>query len=537
LPRSARLCGVPESSTSLATVVFTDIVASTEVAAELGDRRWRELVRRHHALVRRELRRYGGREIDTAGDGFFATFDRPAAGIHAACAITDALRELGIEIRAGVHVGEVEGRGQKVGGMAVNIGARVMALAGAGEVLVTSTAKELVPGAGFGFEDREAQQLKGVPGTWTVFAVTSVNGRGRPAPPSALVARERREAVQPPTGGRRRPWLVGGIAAVVAIAVVAAVLALVDDPGPPPSSTKARGIAPGTAVQVDPETGEVLASVPGLPSTSGPEPGPIAVGEGGVWVYIFPQLVHVDPIHHSIEEIIPMGFATTVAVGFNEVWLASTRAKGITRIDPADNTKRSAIDLPFPDRPTSASDNATGLAVGEGSVWETWGSGHLVRVDPRKGRAESIDLGTNLYGVAAGEGSVWVGDQINGSIISVDPDTGEAAEPIDFFGNIDGLAVGEGQVWILDKGASTVTPIPVSARQPGGAIDVGESPTDMEAGLGAVWVSDESGTITRIDAVNHQSTEFDLGTPIASIAVDPESETVWALAAVHQTFA
>jgi class 3 adenylate cyclase/streptogramin lyase len=523
---------MPDRTTTLVTVLFTDIVASTEVAAELGDRRWQELLRRHHALVRRELRRYGGREIDTAGDGFFATFERPAAAIHAACGITDAVRELGIEVRAGVHVGEVEGRGPKVGGIAVNIGARVMALGGPGEVLVTATAKDLVPGSGFGFEDREGHRLKGVPGTWPVFAVTSVDGRGRPPPPSALVARDRREAIEAPSVVGRRPWVVGGVAAALVVALVATVLGLGIGPGGRTDRTP-TGIPPGSVVQVDPETGEVLATVSGLPGTD-EEPGPVAVGEGGVWVYNFPHLIHVDPLHLSIEEIIPAGFATAVTVGFHQVWLASTRPRGITRINPADNSRRKPIDLPFPEGASSPSDLATGLAVGEGAVWETWGSGHLIRVDPREGRAELINLGTNLYGVAVGEGSVWVGDQLNGSIIPVDPETGEAGEPIDFFGNVDALAAGEGQVWVLDRGASTVTPISVSAGEPGEAIDVGESPTDMELGLGAVWVSDESGTITRIDAVTHRSTEVDLATPIASIAVDPETETLWALASVRQ---
>jgi class 3 adenylate cyclase len=519
---------MPASST-LATVLFTDIVASTEVAAELGDRRWQEIIRRHHGLVRRELRRYGGREIDTAGDGFFATFDRPAAGIHAACAITDAVRELGIEVRAGVHTGEVEVRGPKVGGLAVNIGARVMALAGAGEVLVTSTAKDLVPGSGFGFEDREAQRLKGVPGTWAVFAVTSVDGRGRPAPPSQLVARARREAIEAPSVVRRRPWMLGGIAAALVVVLVIAVLAWGEEAAPPTSS----GIPPGSAVEIDP-TGKVLATVPGLPLVRGPAP-TLAVGEGGVWIYIYPNLIHVDPVDHTIEETIQSSFASTVVVGFHQVWLASTRQRGITRVNPADNTALQPIALPFPDRPASPSDNPTGMAVGEGAVWETWGSGHLVRVDPRRERAEAINLHTSLFGVAVGEGSLWVGDQLYGTVIPVDPVSHRPGRPIDIFGNIDAMAVGEGHVWVLDKGASTVQPIDVSTGRPQAAIDVGEDPTDIAVGLGAVWVSDESGTITVIDTLTLETRDLDLGTPLASIAVDPDTETLWVLAAQRLT--
>jgi class 3 adenylate cyclase len=155
----------------LATVLFTDIVGSTARAAELGDARWRELLERHHAVVRRQLARYRGNEIDTAGDGFFASFDGPARGIRCACAISEAVRELGIEVRAGLHTGECERMDEKVGGIAVNIGARVAAEAAPGEVLVSSTVKDLVAGSGIDFRERGTAELKGVPGEWRLFAV------------------------------------------------------------------------------------------------------------------------------------------------------------------------------------------------------------------------------------------------------------------------------------------------------------------------------------------------------------------------------
>jgi class 3 adenylate cyclase len=157
--------------TVLATLLFTDIVGSTERAAELGDRDWRGLLARHHALVRRELTRYRGEEKDTAGDGFFATFDGPARAIRCAQAIVDGVGDLGLEVRAGVHTGECEVHEEKVAGLAVVIGARVAALAGGGEVLVSQTVKDLVAGAGVDFEERGEHELKGVPGTWRLYAV------------------------------------------------------------------------------------------------------------------------------------------------------------------------------------------------------------------------------------------------------------------------------------------------------------------------------------------------------------------------------
>jgi len=161
----------PEPDRVLATVLFTDIVGSTARAAELGDQRWRDLLTSHHAVVRSELARFRGREVKTAGDGFLATFDGPARAIRCACAVRNAVRSLGIEIRAGLHTGECELMGDDVGGIAVHTGARVAASAAPGEVLVSSTVKDLVAGSRLRFADRGTHDLRGVPGEWRLFAV------------------------------------------------------------------------------------------------------------------------------------------------------------------------------------------------------------------------------------------------------------------------------------------------------------------------------------------------------------------------------
>ena len=155
----------------LASVLFTDIVGATETAARLGDKGWRDLLSRHHDAVRHELQRFRGREIDTAGDGFFAAFDGPARAVRCACAIGDAVRPLGLALRAGVHTGECEVIGDKFGGIAVHIGARIAACASAGEVLVSRMVKDLVSGSGLSFLDRGQVSLKGIPGQWQLFAV------------------------------------------------------------------------------------------------------------------------------------------------------------------------------------------------------------------------------------------------------------------------------------------------------------------------------------------------------------------------------
>jgi len=160
---------VPDSI--LTTVLFTDIVGSTERAAELGDRAWRDLLTRHHAAVRRELARFRGEELDTAGDGFFATFDGPARAIRCAQAIVANVGELGLDLRAGLHTGECELHDGKLAGIAVSVGSRVAAEAGPGEVLASSTVKDLVAGSGIEFEQLGARELKGVPGEWTLYVV------------------------------------------------------------------------------------------------------------------------------------------------------------------------------------------------------------------------------------------------------------------------------------------------------------------------------------------------------------------------------
>ena len=161
----------PEPDRVLTTVLFTDIAGSTEQATKLGDRRWRELLERHHDLVREQLGRFHGREVDTAGDGFLATFDGPARAIRCGSAVVTGVRALGLEVRAGVHTGECELFGDKVAGLAVHTGARVSSLAGPGEVLVSQTVKDLVAGSGIEFEDRGTHVLKGVPGEWSLYAV------------------------------------------------------------------------------------------------------------------------------------------------------------------------------------------------------------------------------------------------------------------------------------------------------------------------------------------------------------------------------
>src|SRR6266540_555257 len=212
--------GMPKGGRSiLTTLLFTDIVGSTRLAEEMGDRRWRELLARHHRLIRIELKRHEGRELDTAGDGFFARFDTPASAIRCACAASDAVRALGIEIRAGVHIGECEILDGKVSGVNVHIGARTMAEARGGQVLVTGGVRDMVKGAGFGFADSEMHELKGVEGEWHLFEVTSVDDSPRPPAAPEEEARARRDTIEPPPLVKRKGVRIAAMTMALAVVV------------------------------------------------------------------------------------------------------------------------------------------------------------------------------------------------------------------------------------------------------------------------------------------------------------------------------
>ena len=311
---------------------MTDIVASTEHAAELGDTAWRELVQTHHAVVRAALRRNGGREIDTAGDGFFATFDAPAAAVEAALEIVERVRELGIEIRAGVHTGEVEQVGAKVAGITVPIASRMMAAADSSEVLVSSTVRDLAAGSGLRFEDRGTRELKGVPGEWHVYSVT----RAATSEGDTLevgTARERRAAVVRRAQARpfwqRRPRIVA--AAIVGLAIVLATSGLLI--WKPWQAPALAGLAENSVGIIDPARGELVGDI-----HVGTQPSGIAVGEGHVWVSNSGDdtVSQIDLSTRAVINRITVGRSPTgIAVSAGSVWVANTGGRTVSRIDAA----------------------------------------------------------------------------------------------------------------------------------------------------------------------------------------------------------
>jgi class 3 adenylate cyclase/streptogramin lyase len=521
----------------IATVLMLDVVGSTHIAAELGDARYRALSTGFNRIVRESLRRFGGKEEDHAGDGFFATFPQPDRAIRSAVAISDAVRELGIEIRAGIHTGQTEDQGGKAQGIAVVIGARVMSLAGEGELLVTSTTKELVTGSGFGFEDLSAHELKGVPGTWQVFAVTSLDDQPRARALPAAEAAERRGAIVPITDRKRPPralaWAAVGAALLAAIVVVA-LIAMDDDP--------TRPVPPGDAapaqesvVELDPETGEILVEIPapvdqrGRPGFQRGTPDHVmALGQGGVWILrSYRWLYHVDPREDELRSVITLdlgggpSFSLNLAVGLDEIWIAHDR--GLSRVDPATEGQRIVV----PNQ--AATSGALGVAdvtLGAGHIWLLTPDGRLVRFDPRTGRSQAVRLPGSGDVIAFGYGSLWIGDTVAATVTRYDPETLRPDPAIQVPQGVDNIVIGD-RLWVLSQSADVLTPVDPGSGDPGTSVPLGEDPTGLTAGDGAVWVGDEDGVIRRVDENTRQVTEIPFGSEIRALAYDDDTDTLW----------
>jgi class 3 adenylate cyclase/streptogramin lyase len=516
----------------IATVLMLDVVGSTHIAAQLGDARYRELSSRFNRSVRASLKRFGGKEEDHAGDGFFATFLQPDRAIRCAAALAEEVRNLGIEIRAGIHTGQTESQEGKTHGIAVVIGARVMSLANAGEILVTSTTKELVTGSGFGFEDFSAHELKGVPGTWQVFAVTALDGAERARPLRATEAAERLSAIQPPTGRSRprRPTLVvGALASLVTIGAVAFTATRGQEPEEP-ARTASTGPRTGAVVQVDPEREPpIVKSIPvPVPRVSAPgvtlPTSRLIVGQGGVWTVRFRDLFHLDPSRSEVRRHITLEtgislFSVNLAEGSDKIWVAYDR--GLIEVNPATGDQRRVLHL------ESEVVVSSDVAVGEGFVWLGLSEGRLVRFDPATGRDRSQTGLDPIDAIAFGHGSVWTADTVGGTVTRYDPETMNRIAEIDLPTGADDLISGDVAVWALSQSVGTLSRIDPVTNDVRYQVPVGADPSGLAAGSGAVWVGDEDGVIRRVDEATRQVTEIPFGAEIRALAFDDETDTLW----------
>jgi len=515
----------------LGAVLFTDIVGSTAIAAELGNRRWAELIGRHHQLVRRELRRFGGREHDTAGDGFFATLDRPVDAIRCAVAIAEAVRSLGIDIRAGVTFGELELESGKPSGLTVNTAARVMSVGGPGEVLVPASVRDIVSGAGVSFREHGTHRLKGLEDETRVFIVTAIDGEPVATPLVAEEAAARRAEIVPGPSGTRRWVLVG---AAVAAAIAAGTIGLLqgdETERPPRADTGSQTFL----VEFDPEDGSVKQRIDIVrPSRSAAHPDTIrtmVADKAAVWVvapgFEGATLLHVDPEHGEVRDPIAIeqpAITVSIVSAFDALWyLAPNRlARVSASTDEQDVVRRVA-----PPTDLGADRRGVSLAADRDHLWIGMIDGRLIRVDP-SARVEDRRVADAIHLMAATEAGVWVVDQFDGVVIRVDPVTFETVWETTVVGTIARLAADEDYLWLLDQSSGVLTRLSSSTGAGADQAPVGRGAVDLAVGLGAAWVSHEDGTISRIDRLTLDVTEFaQVGGGASAIAVDVGRDSIW----------
>jgi YVTN family beta-propeller protein len=491
----------PGQGTVLATLMFTDIVGSSELAEELGDRRWHELLARHHAITRRELKRFNGRELDTAGDGFFAAFTRPAEAVRCAAAIVDGVRELGIEIRVGLHVGEAEVFGSKLSGTSVHIAARTMAMASAGQILVTGVLRDLIPGAGIALEDRGIHQLKGVPGDWRLFEVVAIEHQARPAPAAAGAARERRDRIQAPFLPRkaRSPLMAGGAVAVIALAVVGFLVTRSTptpavSPGSSPSSV--GGLPTFSLVRIDATARRIVGTIklPGRPSA-------VLFAEGSVWVADTDAdaVLRIDPASGRITSNIKVGKEPSdLAFGNDAIWVADKLSSSVSRINPG--TNHVVATIPVGESPRSVAANDKGVWVTTGLFVSTSPPhGVVTRIDPIGNKAVHDEqfIGTCSPSVSANGDAVFVAS-IPGSVWRMDPRTDARTKVADIHAVAAWILAEEDALWVasdglpakifpIDPATGEVSP-PTAAGVTTNGGGPGCVPIRLASGAGDIWV-------------------------------------------------
>lgn len=505
---------------------FIDIVGSTALATELGDARWREMLTRFRRLVRAELKRFGGHERDTAGDGFFATFTEPAQTLRAAVAIAAAVQELGVDVRTGIHTGEIEEIEGNVGGIAVHVAARVMGLAGPAEVLVTSTVRDLVSGSDATFEDRALHELKGVDGSRHIFALTAVEMR-LPEPLSPEEAAERLAHVVPVRVSRRARVLLAVAGAIVLVAVAAGgVLAF-------------RGGAsnePVDLLQLNAGSGTIAQTVHG---TATDKNSTLWYQDGTLWQMkgaSTARLVARDPASGESRVSIPLGAdpcQCKIAFGFGSVWLAKndvsihganagTSRWVIQRIDELSGKRLTTVRLP--------ADAVFGsIATGDGGVWVLQTDGTLLRIDPSTNRIaaryETGAVETNTLEVVGGY--VWICECQFNRVRRFDDRTG-TARTFKIAENAFIVPVEAAKVTLFDPQNGTVTVMDPQTGHEQSPVGLAGQPQDAAVLDGIAWIA-AGPVIDRVNIANGKKAEIDMPTGVwaAGIAADPATHTLW----------
>ena len=533
----------PNPPRRLSAVLFTDIVGSTEIAAELGDAGWRSLLTRHHALARRLLRQHRSGLHDTAGDGIFATFAVPADALAYATRATAAVRDLGVEIRVGVHFGETQEIDHKMGGIAVHTAARVMSAAGAGEIVTTATVPDLVAGAGYGFEDLGRRSLKGIEGLVNLFRLVRTESGNLPSalPAEELAARRavfrtEREVAVATDSARRRGMVIGGV--VVAATLVAALIALPllrrDREGAASSSpggAREPGLTGPALVAIDPDSGEVVRRIDHEVPFVGCDvyDGDLVAGAGALWQLEGVGLRKLDPGDGSTlgryDHGATVAHSCEVAVVDSEpeqVWFLNGSL--LVALDPA------TVE-PFSSRSVYRFEGyAGGITVSSLAVTDEHmlvATGRTMFAVPRRpGEVERWPLRLSVDALESEGKGVYAIDVVAGRLARLDPVSGKVVVSTNISAQDLRLRIGEGAVWLLDLQAGFVTPYDLGDLRPGSSVRVGEAPNEMDVGLGAAWVGDAEG-LYRLDILSGDVTTLFPGQAVGSVAVDTAEGVVW----------
>jgi len=506
-------------SRRLATILFLDIVGSTQIAAELGDRRWKALLDHFRAIVRAEIRRHKGHEEDTAGDGFFVTFAQPAQAVRAAAAIVGRVHEIGLDVRCGLHFGEAEIIERQRGGIAVHIGSRVMSLAGAAEILVTATVRDLMVGTEMELEDAGTHELKGVPGTWQVWRLRALDGKPLTGAMDADQAASTRLGHGPMTRARNRRRLLlaaGAVAVAAAVGGVAAFLVI----GPPPP----------TLVKIDPQTNSIVQEITDQ-YRSEHHPNSLWSVNGALWQAStagFVGLVRRDMSTGAVIQTIPVsGDPQAGAFGFGSIWIGGLSNPGsVDRWDAVTGRRVAQLKVNV----TIASMDASQTAI-----WVLGDKGDLIKIDPISNavagtyRTPTIDPGVV---VALGD-EVWVCDCEHHHVVEFNPATNSVIRTLTFpqSGFLVGLNDEKGHktAWLLDPGAATLTPIDVQSGEAGQPIGIGANLHGATVSFGSLWVAAGDKVLRFRGDGPHELARIAMpkGMSAGEIAADPETGTLW----------
>jgi peptide/nickel transport system substrate-binding protein len=475
----------PAAPRAMLAVMFTDIVGSTELATALGDKRWRELLEQHDAAIRTQIARFDGREVDTAGDAFFATFGLAVRAVDCALESARAVRRLGLRIRAGIHMGECVVTQDKVRGVTVHIGARVGAKARGDEVLVSSTVRDILAGAGLKFADRGEQTLKGVEGRWKLYAVEPRVRDNESDLPPLLEA----EIAGPPKPAWQKPRALAAIG--TALAVLIGAIAFVTFRGGGLASVPADSVA-----AIDAASGDVESFV-----TVRRRPVGLVAAPDGIWVAnsIDRSVTHIGKDGRN--DTIPVGpgpiavASGTLGSGEPFIWVANADGRNVSRVSP----KTGGV----VGEPIQAGNGLSGIAYGAGALWLTNAvEGTVWRVDPTSGkRTKEIPVGPSLRGIAITDKAVWVTSETAGSVTQIDPGSGEIVQVVEVGSGPGAVTVGAGSVWVTNAYDGTVTRIDEASGKKTGTIRVGAGPRAIAVAKGNVFVAnEESGSVTMINA-------------------------------------